>query len=251
MATMSLPGQSTLLGAWQALAATSAGARLVHTSTAVSAVFPRWAPLNNAILRDGPSAESASVAAAQLSALYDGAGVASWALWVPSNANDFHTPDVVRAVPGMSRDTTTLVMTRPLAPGLPADSRVRRTTIEAAIRAGDEPVPLAELPDDDAGSDVEAWALVVERRAVASALTHVNGRDVGVYAMATAPGWRRRGLARALMCHVLAHAHHRGARTASLQSTPMGEHLYRSLGFGPVGRFEEWVPLPARTGPST
>ena len=27
-----------------------------------------------------------------------------------------------------------------------------------------------------------------------------------------------------------------------LQSTPMGEPLYRSLGFTPGGRYEEWVP---------
>ena len=40
----------------------------------------------------------------------------------------------------------------------------------------------------------------------------------------------------------LADAACRGARTASLQSTPMGQPLYASLGFEPVGRYEEWVP---------
>lgn len=52
---------------------------------------------------------------------------------------------------------------------------------------------------------------------------------------------RRRGLARALMLHVLADAWHKGARTASLQSTRTGRPLYAGLGFRPVGRYEEWV----------
>ena len=55
-------------------------------------------------------------------------------------------------------------------------------------------------------------------------------------------GFRRRGLARGLMQGVLGDAYRRGARTATLQSTPMGVPLYRSLGFEPVGRYDEWVP---------
>jgi hypothetical protein len=49
-------------------------------------------------------------------------------------------------------------------------------------------------------------------------------------------------MAASLIQHVLAHAYRRGARTASLQSTSMGEGLYRSLQFTAVGRYEEWVP---------
>jgi hypothetical protein len=43
------------------------------------------------------------------------------------------------------------------------------------------------------------------------------------------------------MAHVLADACHHGARTASLQSTRMGQPLYESLGFAAVGRYEEWI----------
>jgi hypothetical protein len=43
------------------------------------------------------------------------------------------------------------------------------------------------------------------------------------------------------MEHVLADAQHRGARTATLQSTRMGLPLYNSLGFAPAGRYEEWI----------
>jgi hypothetical protein len=41
------------------------------------------------------------------------------------------------------------------------------------------------------------------------------------------------GYARALMEHVLADAWHRGARTASLQSTRMGQPRYAGSAFGP------------------
>ena len=68
------------------------------------------------------------------------------------------------------------------------------------------------------------------------------GTDVGIYSVGTAIEYRRRGLARALMQHLLAVAWQRDARTATLQATPMGQALYESLGFEAVGRYEEWVP---------
>ena len=65
-------------------------------------------------------------------------------------------------------------------------------------------------------------------------LTLGLGTDCGLYAVGTVPGMRRRGLATALVEHVLADAYRRGARTASPQSTEMDEPLYRSMGFTPV-----------------
>ena len=236
-----LPGEETLLGSWGALVPDSPGSHLVYTHTSFAAVFPRWSPLNNAILLDPPSTDTASEAAAELSEVYHSAGVTSWALWVPSPALDLDAPDTVSAVDGMVRDTSTLVMTRDLEHGMPSHPGVLRTTVEVANLAGDEPVPAVELPDSYGASDVEGWVLVLDEQAVAGAWTFRNGEDVGVYAVGTAPKWRRRGLARALMLHVLADAHHRGARTASLQSTRMGEPLYALLGFRPVGRYDEWV----------
>jgi hypothetical protein len=48
------------------------------------------------------------------------------------------------------------------------------------------------------------------------------------------------GFGRTLMEHVLADAKARGATTATLQSTRMGQTLYESLGFTAAGRYEEW-----------
>jgi GNAT superfamily N-acetyltransferase len=237
-----LPGEETLLGSWGALVPDSPGSHLVYTHTSFAAVFPGWSPLNNAILLDPPTTDTASEAAEELRDVYRSAGVTSWALWVPSPALDLDAPDTVSTVEGMVRDTSTLVMTRILAHRMPSHPGVVRTTVEAANLAGDEPVPADTLPDSDDASDVEGWVLVFDEQAIAGAWTFRNGNDVGVYAVGTAPKWRRRGLARALMLHVLADAYRRGARTASLQSTRMGEPLYALLGFRPVGRYDEWVP---------
>ena len=239
--TSRLPGEETMLASWAALAPISPGAHLVYTHSSVAAVYPEWLPLNNAVLLDPPSRASATRAADELASVFAAAGVPAWALWLPSPSTEFDGPDVVSAVDGMVRDTTTLVMTLDLPDGLASDPAVRRTTIDAAIRAGDEPVPVEDLPVADDSVDLEAWALVCDGFAVSSALTYFNEADVGVYAVGTVPEWQRRGLARTLMVHVLADARRRGMRTASLQSTPMGESLYRSLGFHSVGRYEEWV----------
>jgi GNAT superfamily N-acetyltransferase len=241
-----LPGEETLLGSWGALVPGSPGSHLVSTRTSWAAVFPRWSPLNNAILREPPSTDTASAAAAELSDVYGGAGVTSWALWVPSPALDLDAPDTVSGIDGMVRDTTTLVMTRALPAGLPSHPAVRRTTVEAANLAGDEPIRADALPDPADARAVDGWVLVLDEYAVAGAWTFCNRDEVGVYAVGTAPGWRRRGLAHALMLHVLADAHHRGARTASLQSTRMGQPLYAFLGFRPAGRYDEWVPAEER-----
>lgn len=237
-----LPGELTLVGSWRALARESRGAHLTCTRVGFAAVFPHWAPLNNAVLRDPATRASASAAVVELQARYADAGVQSWALWLPSPATTFEAPDSVAAVEGMTRDTTTLVMTLDLPDGLPSDPAVVRTTVPAATRATEEPVPVDQLlSPPDAVDAVQGWVLTYDEVAIAGAWTYRNGTDVGIYAVGTTPDRRRRGHARTLMLHVLAEARRHGARTASLQSTHMGRRLYESLGFRAVGRYEEWV----------
>src|SRR4051812_5527137 len=102
-----LPGQETLLACWHALAQRSPDARLVRTSAASAAVFPSWAPLNNAIALD-PS-DGLDALASGIAGLYADAGVDAWALWVPSVATSLDAPDEVGKVGALIRDTTTLV----------------------------------------------------------------------------------------------------------------------------------------------
>lgn len=235
-----LPGQQTLLGSWRALADVSPGATTVRTDTVAAAVFPAWAPLNNAIALVAPDrVESAAGDAARL---FAEAGVESWALWLPSALTDLDAPDGIGAVAGLRRDTTTLVMTTELRGGLPRHPGVVATSIADATRAaGDEQVPEADLEPPDGVPGLSGWAMVDDGRTVAGAWTYVAGDDCGLYTVGTVPARRRQGWARALMTDLMARAVEDGARTASLQSTRMGQALYEALGFRPVGRYEEWV----------
>ena len=121
-----------------------------------------------------------------------------------------------------------------LSPGLRAHDEVVEASMAAIVRlANEEPVPAHELGAPETTPGLSAWALVVDRMAVVCAWTFLHHQDCGIYAVGTLPAWRRKGLARMLLEHVLADAQRRGARTASLQSTRMGQPLYESLGFTP------------------
>jgi hypothetical protein len=138
-----LPGEDTLLGSWGALAADSPGAHLLYTRTSFAAVFPEWDVLNNAILLDPPSTESAKAAALELADVYTSVGATSWAMWVPSPQVDFGSSDTLVTVDGMRRDTTTLVMTAHLADGMPSHPGALATTAAVANLAGEMPIPAA------------------------------------------------------------------------------------------------------------
>jgi GNAT superfamily N-acetyltransferase len=243
-----LPGQETLVASWAALAQQSPGAKLIRTSTAVAAVFPSWAPLNNAIMLTAPNEVATASAASQLAPVYANAGIPDWALWVPSGATDLDAPDGLRGVSGLKRDTTTLVMQATLSRGLRQSDSVIQTSIATATCATDEPVPASDIEEPEGIPNLSGWVLLHDAVAVAGAWSFLQDSDCGIYAVGTVPGRWRRGFARALVEHVLADAQLRGARTASLQSTRMGQRLYESLGFRPAGRYEEWAVTELRDG---
>jgi GNAT superfamily N-acetyltransferase len=239
-----MPGEATLVASWRALARTSAGATVSETPGSVSAVFPVWAPLNNAIGRVAALDVDATAAeVARLAQRYTVAGVDAWAYWVSSASR--HLGDADDAiVAGAARDATTLVMTADLgdlADGVSTSAHAVPTTIATAAMAGDTRVAVDELGVADSGSEIEAWVMVRDGFAVAGLWACVHDADCGIYAVGTVPGWRRQGIAGALVEHALAAARGRGARTASLQSTPEAVSLYESLGFVAVGRYAEWL----------
>ena len=137
-----LAGQDTLLACWRALGGSSFGpGQLVHTHHAIAAVFPKFAYFNNAILTS--DLEVAEVAAASIADVYAEAGIATWALWLPSQATAFDRPDDRRcAVGALTRDVTTLVMELELTAGLRTDSRVTKASDLALRRlVAEEAVP--------------------------------------------------------------------------------------------------------------
>jgi ribosomal protein S18 acetylase RimI-like enzyme len=240
-ATPSLPGQQTLIECWRAIAAASPGATVVETPRSVSAVFPSFAAMNNAIVLVPHDIDLAGEAE-RLNDVYGRAAASSWALWIPSPSATFDAVDEVPEIVGMKRDTTTLVMAANADATRPMWAAVRPVSVSTALRASDEPIPFVELAEATPDTPLAGWVAVDGEVAVAGAYRYLHESDCGIYAVGTAPHWRRRGIARRLLEHVIADAARRGARTATLQSVAMAQTLYGSMGFEPVGRYEEWVP---------
>jgi len=62
----------------------------------------------------------------------------------------------------------------------------------------------------------------------------------GIYDMGVAPDERRRGIGSALTSTALELGRAAGCRVATLNATPEGELLYRTLGFRSVGVAQTW-----------
>jgi GNAT superfamily N-acetyltransferase len=234
-------GQDTLVESWRRLAETSPRAFVTRLDVGVAAVFPEWSVLNNAIIERDADPDEATVT---LRNVYRSAGIGQWAAWVASPAVDLAAHDVVARLEGFRRDTTTLIMQASLDEGLARNPRIVRTSVAIATQAADEPVPMSLVDEAEvAGERLEGWVLVDGDLAVSGAWSLIHDGDCGVYSVGTVPAWRRRGYARALVEGILGDAFQRRATTASLQSTPGARSLYAAVGFRPVGRYEEWVPV--------
>jgi hypothetical protein len=84
---------------------------------------------------------------------------------------------------------------------------------------------------------------------------HENEDIAGIYSCGVAPHWRRRGIGSRLTWEACSTAAARGARAVVLNATPMGEPVYRKLGFAGCGHGRTWwmhepaiqqLPVPAR-----
>lgn len=63
----------------------------------------------------------------------------------------------------------------------------------------------------------------------------------GIYAVATRPNARKRGLGTALTLHAMAEGRRRGAKMATLQATSMGRPVYERLGFRTVFDYQNYL----------
>jgi GNAT superfamily N-acetyltransferase len=81
-----------------------------------------------------------------------------------------------------------------------------------------------------------------------AAMTLDLGDDLAVHYVATAPEFRRRGLATRLLADVISEARNRGMRTTTLQASPDGLPVYRAMGFREVGMLRAFVRPDSRPG---
>ncbi|GAA0917760.1 hypothetical protein GCM10009557_89510 [Virgisporangium ochraceum] len=217
---------ASLAGSWDALAAPHADALVVRGDGFLASRIDRHPVLNNvALLR--PDALDAALA------VFDGTD--RYAVWSADDA----TAAAIEAA-GLVRDTTTVPMVCDLADP--------PSTVDG-VREGVDPDVVADIT----GVDVALlrgvpglWTFASAGLESCLALFPVD-TDVNVGFVGTRESARRRGLAGRVLRYALRAAHDSGFRTASLQSTPMAEGLYRQAGFVPVGHWREWVPAGSRS----
>ena len=240
-AELYLRGRDTLLASWEAYAAGGDGAALHRLPGVAAAVFPaepERAVYNNALLDRDLGAGERSGALDAMEAVYAAAGVARFAAWVHESDEPMRAELEQRCY---TLDTTTRSM------GIALDDiRVPRPEIPLGPAGWAEYLRMDGLPPDFLEhADHAAFHLLAARidgEMVAAALAYDFGDDTGIYNVGTVERARRRGLGTALTAAQVHDARARGCRTASLQSTPMAEHVYSAVGFRDLGRILEYVP---------
>jgi ribosomal protein S18 acetylase RimI-like enzyme len=105
--------------------------------------------------------------------------------------------------------------------------------------------------DDPAGLMADnAVAFLAYRGAepVAIAMTIVNNGVAGIYWVGTTESARGRGLGRTLTAAAVNAGFDLGAELASLQASPMGEPIYRAMGFEKVFDYRLLMATPPEVG---
>ena len=237
-------GLETLFGSWEAYARGSGGAELIRGHGFAAAVFPtepERAIYNNAVLDRGLGRQRRRETIDALASVYAEAGVDRYAAW----AHDGDGPMRAELDGGpFLLAETTRVMGRSL-------EDLDRAAGEVEVEPFDWPRYLAYLTAEGlpegllSGVDPSAFHVLgvrLDGRDVASAIAFDHDGDCGIFNMGTLEPFRRRGLGGAVLARHLEEAADRGCSTASLQSTPIAEGVYRAAGFRDLGRFLEYVP---------
>lgn len=234
-------GIQTLLASWDAYAGSSRNASVQRLSGVTAAMFPdgpERGVYNNAVLERSLTASERARALEAMQAAYAVAGVQCFAAWV-------HEADSA-----MQRDLAGLgytldEATRAMAISLD-DIRLPKPELDLRplewsdyLRIFDLPPGLLAIGNRE---DLHVVVAFLDDEPVTSALSFDWAGDCGIYNVGTLPHVRRRGMATALTAHLLLEARARGCASASLQSTPMAEGVYASVGFRDLGRFLEYVP---------
>ena len=184
----------------------------------------------------------------EVAAAYEEAGVRAWTVWVP--AGDDAAADAL-AVADHLLDAEPEAMGRPLddAPR-PEDGLLEDWSGQAdltdVLAVNDRAYPfededpftrgLAGLPADS----VNSYLARLDGSPAAGLITHDHDGDCGIWAVATLPEARGRGLASVLLAHALADARERGCTTTTLEATQLGRGVYERLGYRPLGAVQMW-----------
>jgi len=153
--------------------------------------------------------------------------------------------------PGMLADLASLNEQLPY----PSDLNVRIAHDESGWRAWSQAMALAWEFPPNAQKGVEAWYNLVRLadpdtvlaysawlgdQPVATSLLFLSEGVAGIYAVATVPSARRKGIGARITLLPLLEARARGYQFAVLQASELGQPVYRSLGFKEVCRIRSY-----------
>ena len=184
----------------------------------------------------------------EIGAAYEEAGVRAWTVWVP--VEDEAAADAL-PVAGHVLDAEPEAMSRPLEDGPRPDPGLLEdwsgeADLGDVLAVNDRAYPF----DDEApftrglsglpAGEVHAYVARLDGAPAAGLITHDHEGDCGIWAVATLPEARGRGLASVLLAHALADARERGNTTTTLEATQLGRGLYERLGYRPLGVVQMW-----------
>ncbi len=209
----------------------------------VNAAVPQRSMPNSVVYRAGARLDDAVLG--ELRDAYARAGVRAWTVWVRPGDDELAARLAAR---GHAHDAQPMLMAAPLSE---MDLEPRA---ELDLVADPDWVLAGRLNDRAYGvpGDFERlgarlddpvsrlWVARVDGSAAGCVAVRAVEGDAEVWMVAVAPEARGRGLAGELMRRALSAARDAGAVTTSLESTALGEPLYRSLGYRALGRFGMW-----------
>ena len=95
------------------------------------------------------------------------------------------------------------------------------------------------------GDDVGAFIVDLDGTPAAVAMSVLIDGVADIHWVGTMPSAGRRGLGAVAPAHALAHGFAAGGDVAALQASPMGDGLYRRMGFVELYRYDEFLVLAA------
>jgi GNAT superfamily N-acetyltransferase len=228
----------------------SPGGRLVEREGLVAAIVPSCP--NQSVVNAVVYEDALAVMAGrpELEVAYRQAGIRSWRVWVPEGDSDL-AQWLQRSGHQMSGSSRAMTL------GLANVEFDGSTTLDG--ERTDDVLTVARLNEQAYGlphgefaraltaltGDVVRLYLAREAGEAASCVVALDeDGDCGIYAVATRPASRGRGLASGLMRRALTDARGRGCRTSSLQSSRSGFPVYQRLGYRDICGIGFWEHRP-------
>lgn len=127
---------------------------------------------------------------------------------------------------------------RPLDPN---EAEVHWAIVSTAFAVPEDLLAIRITPEVLSMCGVRCFVGEIDSLPVATGLGVASDRFVGVFNVATLPGYRTRGYGAAIVTKILADARSTSATCGYLTATSMGQTLYRRLGFQVLENWELWV----------